>query len=213
MKRKLYSLTRYGDEDGVRDLIEKGVDINKRYMDTTPLENACETGKLKVVKILLENKANPNEHKSYTPLDNACSYGYIDIVKILLEYKANPDISFINPLALACQSGHFELVKFLFRKEDIKKPLPNVYGYGTSILDYAFQSADIEIIRFFIAKGATFSSFPKELHHQKMSRSLTRSWAQMLRYLVNEELKKILDFPCGSIVYEYAKYEYYPKWL
>ena len=83
-------------------LIERGVDINEKdNLGSTPLIGAIdsrysgERGFVAMVKLLLENGANPNiagYAEKETPLTFASQFGQFEIVKVLLAYGANPNI-------------------------------------------------------------------------------------------------------------------------
>ena len=87
-------IAQFGEINRVMDMIEQGIDVN--YQDDTnetALYVASENGQIDIVKILLENGANPNLQENVhgeTPLMVATKIGRIDIMKILLENGANP---------------------------------------------------------------------------------------------------------------------------
>lgn len=95
MSKALISAVAKNDLDAAKKLIEEKADINflgeKGY---SPLHGASINGFDKMVKLLLENKAD-TELKSldggFTALHFAAVEGHIDTVKILLEAGANPN--------------------------------------------------------------------------------------------------------------------------
>lgn len=75
-----------GDNDGVRSLLDQGVDVNSRSPDgRTALIEASYWGHPDTVKLLLERKADPNARKAdgATALGFATTKGYTEIVDLL----------------------------------------------------------------------------------------------------------------------------------
>ncbi|TEB26497.1 ankyrin [Coprinellus micaceus] len=77
----------------------------------TPLHDASQCGHVRVVKCLLDFKADPNmksrstsifmfacphmytvDNRGATPLHVACSFGHLEIVESLLDHNADPSI-------------------------------------------------------------------------------------------------------------------------
>lgn len=75
-------------------LIEKG-DVNAINRNgETPLHNACWTGQIEIVQVLIDYGANTNMQNDHgeTPLHWAARMGYANIVKLLLEVGADPTV-------------------------------------------------------------------------------------------------------------------------
>ena len=93
---------------------------------------ACETGKTKIVKLLLENY-NCEENGlnatdvfgTTTPFIEACLHGHTDVVKLILDH-AQGDIDFnttdddfgMTALMWACRIGHKDVVKLLLHHSE-----------------------------------------------------------------------------------------------
>jgi ankyrin repeat protein len=89
------------DLDTVKQLIESGTDINKKYdFDNTLLHDAASRGNIDIVKYLVESGANIDAigHEGYTPLhlailENAISYQHNNnVIFYLLENGASKEI-------------------------------------------------------------------------------------------------------------------------
>ena len=100
------------------------------------LYEACETGKVEIVKILLErlksedpelNRLNYRKYRQRTPFMISCEKGHNEVVQLLLDYSCSETIDFnvINNYGetafhLACQKGHTDVVKLFFAYSDRK---------------------------------------------------------------------------------------------
>ena len=96
----------------VQTLLESGHDANERCPLGTALETAATQGHDTVLRILLENGADPNllGRDNYPPLQAAARFGTVESVKALIDSGA--DIhdergSFGSPLIAACVSGNY----------------------------------------------------------------------------------------------------------
>ncbi|KAK4203870.1 hypothetical protein QBC40DRAFT_250714 [Triangularia verruculosa] len=115
----------FGHNGIVKQLLEKGADVNARKGDDgwTPLLLAAQQGHEGIVKQLLEKGADVNARKGdygWTPLSWAAQQGHEGIVKQLLEkgadVNAEDKYDGWTPLLLAAQQGHEGIVKQLLEK-------------------------------------------------------------------------------------------------
>jgi len=113
-------LIRSGNENFMKFLIEKGVDINKKDIyGKAPLIVAIKCNNESIVKFLVENGADINKEnkEGETPLITAIENNNESIVKILIENGAdvNKEILFCNdiPLIVAFQNNNESIVKYL----------------------------------------------------------------------------------------------------
>ncbi|XP_027105645.1 serine/threonine-protein kinase 12 isoform X1 [Coffea arabica] len=82
-----------GDLDGIKELLDSGVDVNFRDIDDrTALHVAACQGFSNVVKLLIENEAqvDPKDRWGSTPLSDAIHYKNHDVVKLLEKHGAKP---------------------------------------------------------------------------------------------------------------------------
>jgi len=135
----LFDACRHGLLNLSRLLIERGVDIDeKERFGATALLGAIdsqysgERGFVSIVKLLLENGANPNiagYFEKNTPLISASQFGMIEIVKLLLEYGVDPNISNKNgftPLLMAILRKDKKMIKLLKKygaEEEVDIPI------------------------------------------------------------------------------------------
>ncbi|MBL4900713.1 MAG: ankyrin repeat domain-containing protein [Colwellia sp.] len=137
----------------------------------------------KIVKLLLEHKADPNQktYNSY-PLLPALSMGFFSTAELLLDYGANPNIkadSHYNnemyyygaettPLIAAMMSGgldreystdNYKLVKKLINKgADVNQKIKG----GSTPLMVASQNSDLKTVKLLINKGAKLNEKNKK---------------------------------------------------
>ncbi len=118
----LHEMCYSGQLDKVRRLLDLGVDINRIVEGIKPLYSACMEGRIDVVKVLLEYKAD-----LYGALTYASAYGHLAIVQLLLEKGADPRQSETTegqtPLDYANQYQHLAIVNLL-TDWIAKHPLP-----------------------------------------------------------------------------------------
>jgi ankyrin repeat protein len=108
----------------VAALLRRGAPVNgtDKY-GTTPLYKAAVQGETKIVRMLLEAGADPNQESGGdsegTPLCAAASWGRIEIVRLLLEHGADPNVAEtpnqgpMTALAWARWNRHAEIVELL----------------------------------------------------------------------------------------------------
>lgn len=107
-------------------LLKKGANVNVKEKETekTGLLLAVQNNNLGLIKLLLENKADPNlsDKNGKTPLLYAVSFETgenIDIVNMLLEYKANPELKAkdsTSPLLVAMKRSFEKISIALIKK-------------------------------------------------------------------------------------------------
>jgi len=119
----LYSAANRGDLEMVQVLLGYKVDVNSRnefslppLLITAAYEAHPQT--LHVVRLLLENGANPNirADDGTTPLHAASYCGNLDVVRLLLKSGADvepDDVKGRTPLQTASEGGHHEVAKLL----------------------------------------------------------------------------------------------------
>ena len=84
----------YGNNEVATYLIRHVKDINSKSSYGTPLMAATVKKNIYLVRLLLENKANPNliDKNNSTALHFAVIFGLEEIIKLLVKYQANPNI-------------------------------------------------------------------------------------------------------------------------
>lgn len=140
-------------------LIKAGADVNVVCPGLgTALNEAVGKGNGEVVKLLLQNGANPNTTGTYLPIINAVSFGHTDILKMLLDAGANPNVkdSLKSVLTKALdhaknnQANGLQMIKLLVEaKVDINEKYD-----GYTPLMWAAINQQIDIYNYLIKAGA-----------------------------------------------------------
>lgn len=152
----------------VNMFIKRGIDVNQKDEDgQTALMIATMNNHPKIVKILLENKADVDAYGKHAvdrnPINYASAYGLTDIVTILIEYK--PNMMLLNayggtPLIPACEEGHYEVAKLLLEKTNVNVNHINNLGY-TAIYEVVFTKGRspiyVDIAKLLIKHGANIN--------------------------------------------------------
>nr|CAG8472404.1 14443_t:CDS:2 [Entrophospora candida] len=121
----LHRACQEGKLDRVKDLVDKGSDINAcDNAGWTSLHEAAYHGYLNIVLFLLENGSEVNAI-SYdeldTPLHDACAEGHEDIVRALLEYGADPEKTNVNEKKPGDYTTNKNIIKLLGTPVEVVK--------------------------------------------------------------------------------------------
>jgi ankyrin repeat protein len=130
----LLNIARSGNLMMAKVLLEKGADVNVKVTgedSRTCLHAACLCGNVEMVRLLLENEADPDASTSTnmrTPLHWAAQKGHLEIMKILVKFGANisaRDKFGLTPRYLAAQKCHDKVVEFLTVVSVTKRSKPD----------------------------------------------------------------------------------------
>jgi len=116
---ELLEAARKGDARRVRELLDRGADVNARdVFDRTPLHLAAAFGHLDVAKLLLDRGADIDARESdgWTPLHYAAVNGRLDVARLLLERGADAGIKSRygeTPADLAREYGFESVAEFI----------------------------------------------------------------------------------------------------
>ena len=145
-----------GDLAAVRNLVEKGADVNEKIKDgtgRTALIKAAEKGHIDIVRYLIGKGANVNykaDMSGDTALEDAAAGGYIDLVGLLIEKGALVNNGGVAPLVAAAEKGHADVVRFLIEKgADVNAN----NGNGTALMASA-AGGYMDIVKLLLEKGA-----------------------------------------------------------
>ncbi|KAJ9598100.1 hypothetical protein L9F63_026796 [Diploptera punctata] len=110
----------FGNMDAVHDLIQNKMINSQDEHGYTALSVAARVGKLEVLQLLLENKADVEISDMYnvTPLIQAVICGKVDIVEVLINHRACINVKGFDgqsPLLLAVCEGKTEILQMLLK--------------------------------------------------------------------------------------------------
>jgi ankyrin repeat protein len=165
--RSLYHASRRGDLERMRELIDRGADVNQAIEgDGSPLIGAARAGQLGAVKLLLERGADPNlaVEGDGNPLIMAAREGHREVAALLLDRGAH--VNQVVPsdetaLIQASGSGRADMVKLLLaRGADVnirvwaERSLGRPEGEWRTALSMARREGHTAVIQLLLAAGA-----------------------------------------------------------
>ena len=111
----------FGHLDVAEYLVKAGAPVNsaaRNELKAMPIHSAVSAGHVKIVDLLLKNRADPNarEQNGYTPLHAAAQNGDAEMIRTLLYGGAALDLKSDDdkyPLDLALEAGHTAAAKLL----------------------------------------------------------------------------------------------------
>ncbi|KAL6806061.1 ankyrin repeat-containing domain protein [Trichoderma sp. SZMC 28012] len=152
----LHMAAYFGLIDPMKALLKKH-DPDSVVEDWTPIHWASLEGHEAVVKLLLENDANPDGWDDRcSPLNLAVQGDHTEVVRLLLEGAANPsDRDLDDYLEHASKTGNIDIAKLLFRRRGHE---PN----NRYLLHIAAQSGHEAMITLLLDEGFDLESQDKE---------------------------------------------------
>lgn len=136
-EQMLFRWCNYSSKDIVSQLISREVNINATdERGDTPLQRYVSSGKLDMVRLLLEHGADPNlrNNEGKAPIHTVCNWGGADPAKVqlLLEYGADVNAKTLEdgttPLHYASCLGNGAIVRLLM-KHGADPNAQDIYGY------------------------------------------------------------------------------------
>ena len=152
----LIEAARVGQSEAVEVLLQLGSGSDVLGNISQALLDACDNGHYRVVKLLLDEKADSNVKKecSRTALYLASRNGHHKIVELLLKAKADPNIQSlegVTPLYVASQNGHPQVVELILKA----KADPNIKeDDGWTALMIASQEGHYQIAKLLLERNA-----------------------------------------------------------
>ena len=184
-----------GNLNSVRILLRYGADIAARGTLTiddeviegcAPLWAAAASGRLDVVKLLIERNADVDSRTltGSTPLRVAAHEGHLDIVRCLVESGA--DVNARNdyestPLMAACYYGHVSVVTYLIDKGAFMDL--QYQDSGNTALHDAVKRGYLEMVSQLLSRGA--SQLPNNQGLTPLLHACDLRSIEMVEYLIN----------------------------
>jgi len=146
-----------GDVRKVRELLDRGADVNARDEDgVTPLHYAAYYGFLDAARLLLDRGADVNARDEFggTPLHYAAGSGHVNVVRLLLDRGADVnarDEDGVTPLHYAAYYGFLDAARLLLdRGADVNARAK----YGVTPLYLAAREGHVDVARLLLERGA-----------------------------------------------------------
>lgn len=145
----------------IETLLHAGVEVDKHAnCGTTALRLASIHGDIKLVKLLIDHKANVNANGIYgTPLNTAVHSENLEIVRYLIQNKADVNlgdtVENLTPLMLAVQIGNFEIIEALL---DANAEVNKQAKSGTSALQLAALDGNINFVKLLVDHDANIDA-------------------------------------------------------
>ncbi|XP_071810034.1 uncharacterized protein [Asterias amurensis] len=119
-RTRLHQAASNGQLQILQSLIQEGSSVNWTVNGVTPLQDACQEGKVDCVRALIDANAQLNcmDIDWHTPLTRSCSQGHHECVQLLLQSGALPNIHHgerFSPLHCAVFSGCIDSTNLLLQ--------------------------------------------------------------------------------------------------
>jgi WD40 repeat protein len=154
----IFSAAEEGNLAEVKRHLEAGESPNATsgQWNKTPLLAAADSGRLEVVKLLVEMGANVNmaDEIGAVPITVAANCGHVEIVRYLVEKGAlyhSPEIG-LHPIVNAAHNGQLAVVKYLVEEKEV--PVKGHTMHGDPPLHCAAANGHIEVVQYLIDHGA-----------------------------------------------------------
>lgn len=203
---ELLDAVKKGDSVKINKLLKDGADINFRDQKSkrTALLEAIESDRADMVKLLLDNGADPNSivYSNYGVLCTAAAKSSPEIVKLLVEKGAKPD-SQSGAVTHTVLRGQLGLLEWLLAHGgDINEDFP---AYGMSPLNAAIDRGDIKTVIFLISKGADINHVHKDSGCTPLMIAAISNKIDSLGFLLENGADASCKDKNGRSVLDYAK--------
>ena len=210
-----------GDVNAVKDLLDKGADVNEwaDYLGT-PLHQAAGKGHANVVALLIEKGANVNTVGpfGFTALAYAATYGHTSTAKLLIERGADIDTAMAVLDKYDKKAGIKLLEKFAKKQEIASQPVIAASKPSQEVFSIIKSDVDeLPAIKAKPNKNSYAIVIGIELYRQKLPKV---DFATQDAKLVADYLTKVMGYPEENVVTltndraglgDFVKY--FEKWL
>ena len=162
----LISAAEQNDLLGVETLLKNGANANARdALGNRPLLHAARLGAAEMVRLLLEEGADPNvKGMGFTPLGLAALHGYPQVAEWLLKSDAYVYLRSDNgltPLMNAALLNHVSVMQVILRHDT---EIDRVNNAGRTALSYAAEGGAEQAIELLLARGADVNAVDKKFN-------------------------------------------------
>ena len=177
LEAEMLEVAAKGDNARVKELLDKGVDVNMRGNDrNTPIMEAAYAGHLDTVKLLLDHGADLSAKKN----DGATPTGLAGRSKDVVELFKN-----VSALVDAASKGNNQMLKELMDKGT---PVNGLDEFGNSALTAACYGGKTDVVKLLLEKGAN-PNIKKSDGETPLSLATAQKHAEIVT-LLNEAIAK-----------------------
>jgi len=158
--KKIIDFTNKGDFERVKELVEKGCNVDFREdSGLTALDIASSNGNKEIVTLLIKSGANIDiqSNGGWTPLHSASENAQKEIVTILIENGADVNCQTndgVSPLFMASKKGNREIITLLIKKgADVNLKTNN----GLTPLYFASEKGHKDIVKLLVRNGSNIN--------------------------------------------------------
>ncbi|EPS29038.1 hypothetical protein PDE_03984 [Penicillium oxalicum 114-2] len=157
------------------------------YEDRTPLSWAAQSGRVGIVKLLLQTRTTVDEvdRGGRTPVSRASENGHEEVVRLLIDMKANVNASDkdeFTPLLYSLRNGHEAVAKLLI---DNGADLNGRDKHGWTPLRWAAREGHEAAVRLLIDNGANINA-RNEHGWTPLQWALSNSHEVVARFLISK---------------------------
>ncbi|KAH8822894.1 ankyrin repeat-containing domain protein, partial [Flagelloscypha sp. PMI_526] len=139
--------------DLVTFLLVSGADIHMGSTRNTPLNAACISGSLPLVKLLFTHGAN--QSRGRPPLHIASELNNLPLLQLLVDKGADPNVTYAakTALSIACSATvpNILIIRYLLEEGATVQPRTDIH---TIVFERALKEKDVELTGLFIRGGA-----------------------------------------------------------
>lgn len=163
-----------GLAQNVRYLLSKGFDCNANYREEPMLLWAVQSGKLEIIKLLVDSGADTNavNEDGHNALYIACAEGFLEIAEFLLNCNADLGANTCTALCIASCYNQIDIVKLLLEYNIDSEVADNE---GMTAFLYAVKYGNMEIVELLLKYGANvlaMDSKGRGIRHYSKKKSL-----------------------------------------
>ncbi|MCH7471874.1 ankyrin repeat domain-containing protein [bacterium] len=147
-----------GLEEIVRQLLERGADVNQQDVTTghTAVIRAANQGHKRIVRMLLDAGADPNilDAGGFSPLVTPAAVPHKEVIELLLAHGADPNLVDVQggvPLHQSVINEHKDIARLLL---DNGAEVDPATDDGSTALFYASGQGDEDFVYMLLAEGA-----------------------------------------------------------
>lgn len=214
LNHQLFNAAKDGDVDQVKQLLEKGADVNTcidGVKGSGPiLMSVSDKGQVYILEFIQRKKADNDDFKpeelirSVSSLIIASSGGHLDVVKYLVNNGADVNAATTGEmggntaLMEASTKGYLDIIKFLV---DEGADINAVTTFqGTTALMFASAMGHLDVVKYLVEKGADMSAVTNEEGTTALMFASDRGHLDIVKFLIEKgaDINAVANFEGGT---------------